>query len=80
MTQSLTHKGTLQKCLNEYYNEHTIDDTYKCEECSKSSKAKKSHQIIKLPQVTVYHIKRFNDNLEKITKDTKYPPSLSLEE
>ena len=78
MTQSLQHKSTLSKCLNDYFNEHTIDDVYKCENCSKQSKAKKSHQIIRLPQIQVFHIKRFNDSLEKITKETKYPSNLDL--
>ena len=43
MTQSLQHKNSLIKCLKDQYDEHQIDDTYKCEKCSKKSKAKKSH-------------------------------------
>ena len=61
MTNSLQHKATLAKCLSDYFNEATIDDTYKCESCSKLSKAKKSHQIVKLPKISVFHIKRFDD-------------------
>ena len=78
MTQSLQHKSSLVKCLKDFYDEHQIDDTYKCEKCSKKSKAKKSHKIVKLPQIFIAHIKRFDDSMEKITADTKYTSKLDL--
>lgn len=74
MTQSLQHKGTLMKCLNEFYQENSIDDYYTCEseKCGKKTKAKVRHLLVKLPKVLVFHIKRFDSNFRKIDKDTSY--------
>ena len=78
MTQSLQHKTSLLKCLQEYYEEDALDDYYTCESCKKKSKAKVRHMLVKLPQILVFHIKRFNSNFRKIEKNTAYGATLDM--
>ena len=61
MTLSLAFESSLDKCIVNYLKEDTLDssDQYKCEKCSQSSKAKIKTEISKLPNVLVFHLKRF---------------------
>ena len=80
MTQSLQHKATLVKCLQDYCAENTLDDFYTCEDrrCQKKSKAKVRHLLVKLPKILVFHIKRFDSNFKKIDKNTAYEEQLDM--
>ena len=78
MTQSLQHKPTLIKCLQEYYSESALDDYYTCERCHKKTKAKVRHLLVKLPKVLVFHIKRFDSSFRKIEKMTQYGAHLDV--
>lgn len=78
MTQSLQHKQTLVKCLQEYYTENALDDYYTCESCHKKTKAKVRHSLVKLPKVLVFHIKRFDSSFRKIEKNTQYGAELDM--
>ena len=78
MTQSLQHKNTLIKCLQDYCAENSIDDYYTCESCKKKSKAKVRHAFVKLPKVMVFHIKRFDSNFRKIDKSTSFGAELDM--
>ncbi len=78
MTQSLQHKASLIKCLQEYYTENALDDYYTCESCHKKTKAKVRHALVKLPKVLVFHIKRFDSSFRKIEKITTYGAELDM--
>ena len=80
MTQSLSHKGSLEKCLKEHFSESDITDKYTCDSCKKTTtRAKKRHAIVKLPKILIFHIKRFENIFKKITSNTKYPNNIALD-
>lgn len=73
MTQSLNHKKSLEYCLQEQFRESEVNDKYTCDSCKKvTTKAKKKHNIVKLPKILVFHIKRFDSIFNKIKANTKY--------
>ena len=78
MTQSLQHKPTLLRCLQEYYSETALDDYYSCEKCHKKSKAKVRTMLVQLPKVLVFHVKRFDARYRKIEKNTAYGATLDM--
>ena len=65
--------------MQDYYTEHQIDDYFTCESCNKKNKAKVRHNLVKLPKVLVFHIKRFDSSFRKIEKTTTYPAVLDME-
>jgi len=81
MTQSLNHKASLEKCLKDHFSESEITDKYTCDSCKKTTtKAKKRHLMVKLPKILIFHIKRFDSIFNKIKANTKYSPTLDLEQ
>lgn len=62
----LKDNNTLQNCLDDYFqNEHLID-TWKCEVCSKTG-CQKSSTLWTLPNYLIINLKRFNS--EDLSKD-----------
>ena len=61
MTLSLAFENSLEKCLNNFLKEYTLESTdkYKCEKCKQESKAKIKTELSKLPNILVFHLKRF---------------------
>lgn len=81
MTQSLNHKGSLEKCLKDHFQENEVNDKYTCDSCKKTYKnAKKRHLMVKLPKVIVFHIKRFDSDFRKIKAHTKYTSNIDLKQ
>ena len=75
MTLSLAFESSLDKCIANYLREDTLDskDQYKCDKCNQSSKAKIKTEISKLPNILVFHLKRFAfPSLKKIKGKVKY--------
>jgi ubiquitin C-terminal hydrolase len=62
--------STLFKSLKRNFeiSNFDADNKYKCEECSKKTKAQFYQQLCFLPEVIVFHIKRFELKGKKIQK------------
>ena len=61
MTLSLAFDTSIEKCIANYLKEDMLDskDKYKCEKCNQTSKAKIKTELSKLPNILVFHLKRF---------------------
>ena len=78
MTMSLQYKNTVEKAIKDHLSEETIDGLYKCEKCSKESKAKVKYEFIRLPKYLMLHIKRFDSGFNKIKSNLEYHSKLDL--
>ncbi len=78
MTMSLQYKSTLESAIKENLMEVSVDGNYKCEKCLKVSKAKVSHDFVRLPKYFLFHIKRFDSIFNKIKSNMNYPALLDL--
>lgn len=78
MTQSLGCKPTLEKSLHDVCVEHQIDGLYICEKCKKSSKAQVKHEIVKLPKILIFHMKRFDSEFHKIKSSVEFGTTLDM--
>ncbi len=75
MTLSLACESTIDKCLSHFLKEDTLDkkDQYRCEKCNQNSNAKIKSEISKLPNILVFHLKRFAfPSMKKIKGKIKY--------
>ena len=75
MTLSLAFEVSLDKCIANFLKEDTLGskDKYKCEKCNTSSKAKIKTELSKLPNILVFHLKRFSfPSMKKIKGKVKY--------
>ncbi len=82
MTLSLAFESTLDKCIANFLKEDTLEssDLYKCDKCNKSSKAKIKTELSKLPNILVFHLKRFSfPSMKKIKGKVKYPNYLNVD-
>mmetsp|Transcript_42676 Transcript_42676/g.31215 ORF Transcript_42676/g.31215 Transcript_42676/m.31215 type:complete len:106 (+) Transcript_42676:326-643(+) len=61
MTLSLAFDSSLDKCIANFLKEDTLSskDKYLCQKCHKSTKAKIRSELSKLPNILVFHLKRF---------------------
>ena len=50
---------TLKGCLDNFFAEEELPDTYLCEKCNRTTRAVKKARMSKLPKVLVLHLKRF---------------------
>jgi len=66
MTISLQYKSSLERCMYDYLSEEVIDGSYTCEKCKRNSNAKVRHELVKLPKIIIFHIKRFDSIFNKI--------------
>ena len=66
---------TLQKCLEKFTAEETLDgdNMYLCEKCKKKRKCVKRLTLYRLPKVLVIHIKRFSNSRKKVSTDVHFP-------
>lgn len=81
MTLSLAFETTIEKCLTNYLKEDTLDsnDKYKCEKCNQTSKAKIKTELSKLPNILVFHLKRFAfPSMKKIKGKVKYTSYMDM--
>ena len=67
--------------MKEHFNESEVNDKYTCDSCKKTtSKAKKKQNIVKLPKILVFHIKRFDSIFNKIKANTKYTANIEMDQ
>ena len=78
MTMSLQYKTSLEEAIKEHLSEVKIDGNYKCEKCMKESKAKVSHEFVRLPKYLMFHIKRFDSIFNKIKSNMHYAANIDL--
>ena len=81
MTLSLAFESSLDKCISNFLKEDSLDskDQYKCEKCSQNSKAKIKTELSKLPNILVFHLKRFAfPSLKKINGKVKYTSYIDM--
>ena len=80
MTLSVAFEPTLDKCIQNFLREDMLEcsskdgtDQYKCEKCKKMSRAKIKTELSKLPNILVFHLKRFEfPSMKKITGKVKF--------
>ena len=75
MTLSLAFESSLDKCIANYLKEDILEssDKYKCDKCNQSSKARIKTELSKLPNILVFHLKRFSfPSMKKIKGKVKY--------
>lgn len=65
MTLSVAFESSLDKCLLNFLKEDSLEcssdgkDQYRCDKCKKQSRAKIKTELSKLPNILVFHLKRF---------------------
>jgi ubiquitin C-terminal hydrolase len=87
MTLSLAFESTLDKCIGNFLKEDSLEcsskdggDMYKCDKCKKSSQAKIKTELSKLPNIIVFHLKRFQfPSMKKITSKVKYTSYINMD-
>lgn len=85
MTLSVAFESTLDKCILNFLKEDSLEckdsrDQYRCEKCGKYSKAKIKTELSKLPNVLVFHLKRFQfPSMRKITGKVKFGSYLEMD-
>jgi len=75
MTLSLAFETSLDKCIQNFLKEDVLGskDKYKCDKCKEQSKAKIKTELSKLPNILVFHLKRFSfPSMKKIKGKVKY--------
>lgn len=73
MTISLACKTSVDSAIREHLSEVKTDGQYKCDKCKRESKARVSHEFVRLPPFLLLHVKRFDDLLTKINSKIMYP-------
>ena len=65
----------LEDCIDNFFKEEALPDSYQCEKCKKAAKAVKKMLISKLPTVMVLHLKRFKTfpKQRKISSHVSFP-------
>lgn len=75
---SLQYKSSLELAIGEHLSEVKVDGSYRCEKCLKESKARVSHEFVRLPKYLMFHIKRFDSIFNKIKGNMQYPSTIDL--
>ncbi|KAL4510473.1 hypothetical protein ABPG72_004627 [Tetrahymena utriculariae] len=70
----------LNSCMDLFFKPEEIDGEYKCEKCTKTSRAIKSCQLGNIPKYLVIHLKRFKmfPYKTKIKQQISYPSILDI--
>jgi ubiquitin C-terminal hydrolase len=76
---------SLQECLHchfkdEFLNDENEDNVWKCDECNKRCKSKKTHKLWRNPRILIISLKRFTFNMQKNNKPLRIPMQLSMDE
>lgn len=84
MILSMAFEATLDRCLQTFLQEEQLDcrgnDQYLCSACSKQSRAAIKTELSKLPNIMVFHLKRFLfPSMKKITGRLKYHSYLKMD-
>lgn len=71
----LSRSDALEDCLDNFFAEEELPDTYRCEKCKKTTRAVKRVLVSRLPQVLVLHLKRFKSypRQSKISDHIRFP-------
>jgi ubiquitin C-terminal hydrolase len=81
MTLSLAFESSIDKCITHFLKEDTLDskDQYKCEKCNQNSKAKIKTELSKLPNILVFHLKRFTfPSMKKLKGIVRYNATIDM--
>ena len=85
MMLSLGDCNNMIDCLDRYFTEEYInnsenykENTWKCDECNKCIKSKKTIKLWRLPKILIVSLKRFNSGLKKITTSISVPMQIDL--
>ena len=81
MTLSLAFESSLEKSIINFLKEDILgsSDKYNCNKCNKLSKARIKSDLSKLPNILVFHLKRFSfPSMKKIKGKVKYSPYLNM--
>jgi len=79
---SLELTDSLEKSIKEYFDTKSLGkgNEYKCEKCEEKTEAKVIEEILSLPNVLVFHIKRFDERGKKKHDKVKYELNLNMSE
>jgi ubiquitin C-terminal hydrolase len=70
----------MEKGLSDVLSECTVDGLYACENCSKKMQAKVRHELVRLPKILIFHIKRFDSQFRKIRQHCKYSATIDIDQ
>lgn len=82
MTLSLAFESSLEKSIANFLKEDTLgsSDKYNCNKCNNLSKARIKTELSKLPNILVFHLKRFAfPSMKKIKGKVRYTAYLNME-
>ena len=77
---SLSFQSSLDVSLKRYFERNKFDsqNKYKCEKCGEKTRADHSTEICYLPEVLVFHVKRFQVFGAKINKFFEYRKEIKM--
>jgi ubiquitin C-terminal hydrolase len=77
---SVAYESTLKSSLKDFFKESKFDsqNKYKCEKCHEKTKAKHWIELCYLPEVVIFHVKRFAVIGKKISKHQDFPLDLNM--
>ena len=82
MALSLPFESSLDTSLKHFLREELTDskESYKCDSCKQQSTAKIIHELSQLPNIIVFHLKRFLSfpKIQKIKGKCKYPDNIDM--
>jgi ubiquitin C-terminal hydrolase len=70
------NKDTLEDCILDYFKSDELEK--KCDKCDINTPHKLTLLVSKYPDVFIIHLKRFDNNCEKIDKFIKIPDTIAL--
>ena len=82
MTLSMAFESSLDKCITNFLKEDTLGskDKYRCDKCNQTSKAKIKTELSKLPNILVFHLKRFSfPSMKKLKGKIKYNSYIDMQ-
>jgi ubiquitin carboxyl-terminal hydrolase 2/21 len=72
---------TLEESIEQYFQDEFLNDNdteWKCDECNKKKRSKKTTKLWKLPNILIITLKRFTDTLQKNTKNVQIQMNIDL--
>lgn len=76
---------TMDECIDKHFTEEYInssenkkENTWKCDDCQKCFKSKKTTKLWRIPKILIVSLKRFNSGLKKITTEIGVPYQMDI--
>lgn len=71
--------NSLQDCLDAYFADEKVSSDWKCDKCQcQGSQNVRTIKVWRHPQILILVLKRFDDNMRKITKHVQVPTRIDL--